>query len=68
MVDGRLEESFWSGVEVVTGFLDQRTGQLALEQTLVRVAYTRVYLYVAVECLDSGVGLCGDDSGGPLGV
>ncbi|MGA1237663.1 MAG: hypothetical protein ACO34E_12445, partial [Limisphaerales bacterium] len=23
VVDGRLEESFWSGVEVGTGFLDQ---------------------------------------------
>lgn len=56
VVDGRLDESFWGGVAVGTGFLDQRTGQLALEQTLVRVAYTRVYLYVAVECLDSRVG------------
>jgi hypothetical protein len=56
VVDGVLDEDFWGGVEVGTGFVDQRTGELAAEQTLVRVAYTRVYLYVAVECLDSRVG------------
>jgi hypothetical protein len=51
-VDGILDEPFWAECPVATGFIDQRTGRPADEQTLVRVAYSLTHLYVAVECLD----------------
>lgn len=52
-VDGVLDEPFWARCEVGSGFIDTRTQRPAAEQTLVRVAYTRSHLYLAVECLDS---------------
>lgn len=54
--DGVLDEPFWERCPVGTGFIDHRTQTLAQEQTLVRVAYTRTHLYIAVECLDSDIG------------
>ncbi|HEY9173035.1 MAG TPA: DUF5916 domain-containing protein [Verrucomicrobiae bacterium] len=51
-VDGALDEPFWQQCEVGTGFIDTRSQTPAAEQTLVRVAMTREFLYVAVECLD----------------
>ncbi|MBL9137661.1 MAG: carbohydrate binding family 9 domain-containing protein [Verrucomicrobiales bacterium] len=53
VVDGVLDEPFWKECTVATGLIDQRTGQPAVEQTLIRIAYTTNYLYVAVECLDT---------------
>lgn len=55
VVDGRLDEPFWSPCAVASGLIDQRTQQPAAEQTLIRVAYTDTYLYVGVECLDSNM-------------
>ena len=51
-VDGYLNEPFWAGAEVGSGFIDVRTQRLAEHQTTVRVAFTRSHLYIAVECLD----------------
>src|SRR3990170_2627441 len=51
-VDGVLSEPFWQRCEVGSGLVDTRTHQPAAEQTLIRVAYTKEFLYVAVECLD----------------
>jgi hypothetical protein len=52
VVDGALDEPFWQKADVATGFIDVRSGLPADQQTLVRVAYTRSHLYIAVECLD----------------
>lgn len=52
-VDGVLDEPFWQECEVATGLIDIRTEAPAEDQTLIRVAYTRRFLYFAVECLDS---------------
>jgi hypothetical protein len=52
VVDGILDEAFWKEAPVATGLIDQRTQQPAEQQTLVRIAYSRTHLYVAVECLD----------------
>jgi hypothetical protein len=52
ILDGKLDEEFWKRAPVTTGFIDQRSHQLAKSQTLVRIAYTRTHLYVAVECLE----------------
>lgn len=52
-VDGELTEPFWQRCEVGSGLLDNRTHATAAEQTLIRIAYTKQFLYVAVECLDS---------------
>ena len=51
-VDGILDEPFWATTPLASGLIDQRTQQPAGQQTLVRIAYTRTHLYVAVECLD----------------
>ena len=51
-VDGLLNEPFWKDAEVATGFLDTRSEKAADQQTLVRIAYTRKYIYIAVECFD----------------
>lgn len=53
MVDGLLDEPFWSQCEVTSGLIDTRSSQAAADQTLIRVAYTRTHLYVGIECLDS---------------
>jgi hypothetical protein len=52
-VDGLLDEPFWQLCDVATGLIDTRTRRPAKDQTTVRVAYTREYLYLGVECLDS---------------
>ncbi|MDH7503951.1 MAG: DUF5916 domain-containing protein [Verrucomicrobiota bacterium] len=54
-VDGVLDEPFWAQCEVGTGLIDIRTGAPAKDQTLIRVAYTRTHLYIAVECMDSNI-------------
>lgn len=53
VVDGALEEEFWQSCEIATGLVDIRTGEAAVDQTLVRLAVTRSDLYVGVECLDA---------------
>jgi len=54
-VDGVLDEPFWQAADAGTGFIDTRSGQPADQQTVVRVAYTRTHLYIAVECLDDRI-------------
>ena len=54
-VDGLLDEAFWQACEVGTGLVDARTHQPAVEQTLIRLAMTREFLYIGVECLDSNM-------------
>lgn len=55
IVDGELSEAFWSQCDIADTFIDIRTHQPAADQTIARVAYTREFLYVAVECLDSNI-------------
>lgn len=52
-VDGVLEEPFWSRCPVGSGLIDTRTQEPARDQSLIRVAYTREFLYLSVECLDA---------------
>ncbi|MCB1126637.1 MAG: carbohydrate binding family 9 domain-containing protein [Verrucomicrobiae bacterium] len=52
-VDGVLDEPFWQRCEVGAGLIDTRTHQPAADQTRIRYALTKKFLYVAVECLDS---------------
>ncbi len=54
-VDGVLDEPFWQKAEVGTDFIDARSAQPADQQTLIRVAYSRTHLYIAVECLDDQI-------------
>ncbi len=53
--DGVLDELFWQQADVATDFIDIRSGRPADQQTLVRIAYTRSHLYIAVECLDEQI-------------
>jgi hypothetical protein len=55
VVDGVLDEGFWQQADVATGLVDTRTQQPADQQTTLRVAYTRRFLYVAVECFDDRI-------------
>lgn len=55
VVDGVLDEPFWQDAEVAADFIDTRSGQPAAQQTLVRVAYSRTHLHIAVECLDDRI-------------
>ncbi len=57
VVDGVLDEPFWQDAEVATDFIDTRSGQPAVQQTLVRIAYSRTHLHIAVECLDDRIDL-----------
>lgn len=54
-VDGVLDEPFWQECPVATGLIDQRTGEPAVDQTRVRIAFTRTHLCVGAECLDADV-------------
>jgi len=55
VVDGVLDEPFWQDAEVGTDFIDTHSGRPAAQQTLVRVAYSRTHLHLAVECLDDRI-------------
>ncbi len=55
VVDGLLNEPFWQEADIATNFIDIRSQKPAEQQTLVRIAYTRRYLYIAVECLDDHI-------------
>ncbi len=57
VVDGVLDEPFWQEAEVSTDFIDIRSGNPADQQTLIRVAYSRTHLHLAVECLDDRIDL-----------
>lgn len=54
-VDGVLDEPFWADCETTTNFIDTRTQEAASQQTIVRIAYTKRHLYIAVECLDDNI-------------
>ena len=55
VIDGVLDEPFWSLVEPVTGFLqrDPVDGAPASEKTEVRIAYTPTALYFGMTMYDS---------------
>jgi hypothetical protein len=54
-VDGRLNESAWSGAAPITRFLqrDPDEGAPASELTAVRILYDEQHIYFGVECRDS---------------
>jgi hypothetical protein len=54
-IDGRLDEALWERIQPATGFVqsDPIEGQPATEQTEVRVAFDKDFLYIAARCLDS---------------
>ena len=54
-IDGLLDEALWQRIEPATGFIqsDPIEGQAATEQTEVRVAFDKDFLYIAARCLDS---------------
>ncbi|MFH1737638.1 MAG: DUF5916 domain-containing protein [bacterium] len=54
-VDGILDEPFWSDADVGSGFIEKRSQKPVVDQTLVRVAYSRTHLYVAMECMDESI-------------
>ncbi len=55
VIDGVLDEPFWTGVDPVTGFLqrDPVDGAPASEKTEVRIAYTPTALYFGMTMHDS---------------
>jgi hypothetical protein len=52
VIDGKIDDSCWSQANIATDFTDYRTEKLAVEQTIVRVLYDDVNIYVAFECLE----------------
>ena len=54
VVDGRLDEAFWSRAVPATDFIQQdpRNGSPSTERTEVRIAYSRKALYMGVTCFD----------------
>ncbi len=54
-LDGNLSESFWQSCMPSTGFIDNRTKELAAQQTKVYIAYTQTHLYFGVECMDDQI-------------
>jgi len=52
VIDGKIDELCWSLANEATDFTDYRTENLALEQTIVRVLYDDVNIYIAFECLE----------------
>lgn len=54
-VDGELDEAAWDLAEPAKDFIqsEPRSGELASEQTEVRLLYDRSNLYVGVFCFDS---------------
>jgi len=54
-VDGVLEEPAWGLARPISGFLqrDPQEGELATEQTEIRVLYTKTGLYFGIRCSDS---------------
>lgn len=59
VIDGVLDEPFWTRVDPVTGFLqrDPVDGAPASEKTEVRIAYTPPALYFGMTMYDSEPGL-----------
>ncbi len=55
VIDGLVNESVWTEMSPATGFIQQEpnSGELATEQTEVRVAFDEENLYLGVICLDS---------------
>jgi hypothetical protein len=54
-LDGYLNESFWQECVPAVDFTDNRTKNLALQETKVYIAYTRTHLYIAAECMDDEI-------------
>lgn len=54
-VDGRLSEEPWHRAQKIDGFTqkDPQEGELASEQTEVRIVYDDKYLYLGIICFDS---------------
>jgi hypothetical protein len=54
-IDGRLSEEPWTRAEAATGFRqeDPENGELATEQTEVRIVYDAKRLIIGVRCFDS---------------
>ena len=54
-IDGVLDEALWQRAAPATGFVqaDPLEGTPATEDTEVRVAFDRDYLYIGARCLDS---------------
>lgn len=55
VLDGRLDEAFWEKVHIATSFRQQEPleGELATEQTAVRIAYDEKNIYIAARFYDS---------------
>jgi Domain of unknown function (DUF5916) len=55
VLDGLVNESFWSGIEPASGFIQQDPdeGQPASERTEVRIAFDDRNLYFGIICFDS---------------
>ncbi len=54
-LDGLVTEEFWQKIPPATGFIQQEPneGELATEQTEVRIAFDESNLYVGIICFDS---------------
>ncbi|MCH8217264.1 MAG: carbohydrate binding family 9 domain-containing protein [Planctomycetes bacterium] len=54
-IDGVLDEPFWQEAEIATNCIDLRTALPAAQQTLIRVAYTKTDIYIAIVCFDDRI-------------
>lgn len=55
VIDGRLDEAVWQGVQAVTGFWQKEPaeGQPATEETRIRILYDQSHLYVGIELAET---------------
>ncbi|GMV36672.1 MAG: hypothetical protein AMXMBFR61_11800 [Fimbriimonadales bacterium] len=53
VIDGILDDPCWSTLPEVSGFTDEALGTPVADDTIVRIGYDDVAIYVAFRCLDS---------------
>ena len=50
VLDGKLEEEFWKGIEEATNFIILSTEKIAKKQTSFKIAYSKQAIYVGIRC------------------
>ena len=50
VLDGKLEEEFWKGIEEKTNFIILDTEKIAKKQTSFKIAYSKQAIYIGIRC------------------
>jgi len=51
-IDGKVSDQVWASAQKVGNFMLVKSGELATQQTEVRICYDRTHLYVGFECYE----------------